>query len=68
MRPLPRVLSHDNTGNHVYDNGDAGLAFLESNDAIIADNRFEGNKYGVRFSVGSARNIVENNLISGSDK
>lgn len=62
------MLSNDDAGNHVYNNDDAGLAFLESNDALVTDNIFENNKYGVRFSVGSARNIIENNVITGSVK
>lgn len=45
-------------GNHVHDNGDAGLAFLESFYGEVTGNVFKNNKYGVRFSVGSSYNWV----------
>ncbi|CAN0465393.1 unnamed protein product, partial [Scytosiphon promiscuus] len=55
-------------GNYVHDNGDAGLAMMESFNADVSDNIFENNKYGVRFSVGCGQNIFSNNVISGSAK
>ena len=55
-------------GNYVHDNGDAGLAMMESFDAKVSDNIFENNKYGVRISVGCGRNVFSNNVISGSTK
>lgn len=55
-------------GNYVHDNGDAGLAMLESFDADVSDNIFENNKYGVRFSVGCGHNVFSKNVISGSAK
>ncbi|CAN0448441.1 unnamed protein product, partial [Ectocarpus fasciculatus] len=51
-------------GNYVHDNGDAGLAMLESFNADVSENTFENNKYGVRFSVGCADNVFSNNTIS----
>ncbi|CAN0159350.1 unnamed protein product [Scytosiphon promiscuus] len=50
-------------GNYVHDNGDAGLAMLESFNAEVSDNTFENNKYGIRFSVACADNIFSNNEI-----
>ena len=55
-------------GNYVHDNGDAGLAMLESFNADVSDNTFEDNKYGIRFSVGCGDNVFSNNVISGSYK
>ena len=55
-------------GNYVHDNGDAGLAMMESFNADVSGNLFENNKYGVRFSVGCASNIFYNNVITGSAK
>lgn len=56
------------TGNYVHDNGDAGLAMLESFRADVSDNTFENNKYGVRFSVACADNVFSNNIISNNTK
>nr|BDX99461.1 mannuronan C5-epimerase [Cladosiphon okamuranus] len=53
-------------GNYVHDNGDAGLAMLESFGADVSDNTFENNKYGVRFSVACGDNVFSNNVISNS--
>ncbi|CAN0426203.1 unnamed protein product, partial [Ectocarpus sp. 12 AP-2014] len=53
-------------GNYVHDNGDAGLAMLESFNADVSENTFENNKYGVRFSVGCADNVFSNNTISNN--
>lgn len=47
--------------NHVHDMQDAGMALLESFDALIYDNLFENVKYGIRLSLGSARNQVYSN-------
>eukprot|EP00904_Undaria_pinnatifida_P005807 jgi/Undpi1/2356/HiC_scaffold_13.g05739.m1 len=55
-------------GNYVHDNGDAGLAMLESFNADVSDNTFENNKYGIRFSVACGDNVFSNNIISGSSK
>ncbi|CAM9816491.1 unnamed protein product [Ectocarpus sp. 6 AP-2014] len=53
-------------GNYVHDNGDAGLAMLESFNADVSENTFENNKYGVRMSVGCADNVFSNNTISNN--
>lgn len=55
-------------GNYVHDNGNAGLAMLESFDADVSDNVFENNFFGVRFAVGCGRNVFSRNVISGSTK
>lgn len=46
------------TGNHVHNNGDAGLAVLESFYMDVHDNVFKDNRYGIRFSVGAGYNWV----------
>lgn len=46
------------TGNHVHNNGDAGLAVLESFYMDVSNNVFNNNRYGIRFSVGSGYNWV----------
>ena len=55
-------------GNYVHDNGDAGMAMMESFDAEVSGNTFEGNKYGIRLSVGCADNVFSDNEISDSTK
>ena len=50
----------------MHDNGDAGIAMLESFGADVSDNTFENNKYGVRFSVACGDNVFSNNVISNS--
>lgn len=52
----------------MHDNGDAGIALLESFRADVSDNVFENNKYGVRLSVGCADNVFSKNVFSGSTK
>lgn len=47
--------------NHVYGNGDSGMALHETFNAVISDNIFEDNKYGVRLSVGCGDNLITNN-------
>ena len=54
--------------NYVHDNGDAGMALMETFDAQVSNNVFEGNTYGVRLSVGCANNVFSNNVIAGSLK
>lgn len=46
------------TGNHVHNNGDAGLAVLEAFYMDVNNNVFKNNKFGIRFSVGSGYNWV----------
>lgn len=55
-------------GNHVYNNGDAGMALHESFHATVSDNVFENNKYGVRLSVGCGSNYFTNNRFEDSDQ
>ena len=57
-----------NLDNYVHDNGDAGMALMETFNAKVSDNVFEDNKYGVRLSVGCADNVFSNNVISDSEK
>lgn len=54
--------------NHCLNNGDAGMAMLESSNASISGNVFEHNKYGVRMSVGCSGNMVSNNTIFNTTK
>lgn len=54
--------------NYVFSNGDAGMAMLESSNADISENVFEGNKYGIRMSVGSRDNMVYNNTFANTTK
>ncbi|CAM9161226.1 unnamed protein product [Ectocarpus sp. 13 AM-2016] len=54
--------------NTVYDMEDAGMAIMESMGAHIYDNTFTNVKYGIRLSVGAARNIVENNSFLECDQ
>lgn len=56
------------SGNYVHDNGDAGLAMMESFNADVSNNIFENNFWGVRFAVGCGNNVFSNNVISGSTK
>ena len=55
-------------GNYAHDNGDAGMAMMESFNADVSDNVFENNKYGIRMSVGCADNVFSDNLITGSTR
>ncbi|CAN0147569.1 unnamed protein product, partial [Hapterophycus canaliculatus] len=50
--------------NQISNMQDAGIAMLESFDALIHDNTIEGAKYGIRMSLGSARNQVYDNTFS----
>ncbi|CAN0243860.1 unnamed protein product [Scytosiphon promiscuus] len=50
--------------NQISNMQDAGIAMLESFDALIYDNTIEGAKYGIRMSLGSARNQVYDNSFS----
>ena len=55
-------------GNYVHDNGDAGMAMLESFNATVTNNTFVNNKYGVRMSVGCADNFFSQNIMENSTK
>ncbi|CAM9879543.1 unnamed protein product, partial [Sphacelaria rigidula] len=52
--------------NNVYDNGDAGMALMESSRAEVSGNIFTNNKYGVRLSVGCSENRIEDNAVEDS--
>ena len=41
---------------------------MESFDADVSNNVFEGNTYGIRLSVGCADNVFSANVISDSSK
>eukprot|EP00903_Cladosiphon_okamuranus_P011526 g10853.t1 len=51
-------------GNYVHDMQDSGMALMESMDADIHDNTFEDVKYGIRLSLGCARNRVYRNTFA----
>ncbi|HEX5690976.1 MAG TPA: right-handed parallel beta-helix repeat-containing protein [Roseiflexaceae bacterium] len=52
--------------NTVYDNRGAGIAIFDSHDAIIRNNTVTNNgESAVRLSVGSSRNLVESNTLTG---
>ena len=68
FKSISLFVSSSALGNYVHDNGDAGLAMMESFNADVSDNIFENNKYGVRFSVGCGRNVFSKNVITGSAK
>jgi parallel beta-helix repeat protein len=52
--------------NQVFDNEDTGIALFESNNNIIRGNIVQGNKTGIRLSVGTSYNRFEGNMIYGS--
>lgn len=52
--------------NQVFDNEDTGIALFESNNNIIRGNIVQGNKTGIRLSVGSSYNSFQGNMIYGS--
>lgn len=54
----------ERAGNYVHDMQDAGIALMESMDADIHDNTFEGVRFGVRLSLGCARNKVYRNTFA----
>ena len=68
LNTMPRRQRVVATDNYVHDNGDAGMALLESFGAEVSGNTFEDNKYGVRLSVGCGNNVFSNNVISGSSQ
>lgn len=54
------------TDNYVHDNGDAGIALMESFGADIHDNKIENCKYGIRLSLGSGNNDIYDNTFDSS--
>jgi len=49
-------------------NGDSGIALFESHNNRVATNTSEFNLRGIRLSVGSSDNIIENNIFSDNTK
>jgi parallel beta-helix repeat protein len=52
--------------NTLYDNSDSGIALFESHRNIVRHNEARGNEKGIRLSVGSSDNLVEDNVFSES--
>lgn len=50
--------------NVLYGNGDAALALFESHRNVLSNNRADGNRRGVRISMGSADNLIKDNTFS----
>lgn len=48
--------------NTVENNGDSGIAFLESSGGLVYNNTVKNNVHGIRFSVGSRNNVVSGNV------
>ena len=53
-------------GNVAASNTDAGFAIFDSYDNILRGNTAQSNKYGIRLSVGSSDNSIEDNVFSGN--
>jgi parallel beta-helix repeat protein len=60
-RTVEDSLLANNTTNH---NGDTGIAVFDSSDNVIRDNISRFNDRGIRLSVGSENNLIENNDLS----
>lgn len=54
--------------NECLNNSDAGVALFDSNNSVVRNNHLQFNDYGIRLSVGSANNRIENNTINGNDR
>ena len=65
---LCRSCPPSTTDNYVHDNGDAGMALMESFNADVSNNVLEDSKHGVRLPVGCADSIFSKNGITGSSK
>ena len=52
--------------NNIFNNADTGIALFESNNNIVRGNLIQGNKNGIRLSVGSSSNRFFTNIILGS--
>lgn len=50
--------------NYIHDNKDAGIAFFETFDSEIYGNKVEDCKFGIRLSLGCARNKIYDNTFS----
>ncbi len=53
-------------GNVAESNTDAGFAIFDSYDNLFRGNAARSNKYGIRLSVGSSDNAIEDNVFSGN--
>ena len=62
------VTDSDVSGNVVYNNTDAGVALFESFNNTVRNNNIYGNARGVRFSVGSHDNLIQDNTISNNSE
>lgn len=68
------IMLHRNTNdslvkdNELYDNVDSGIAIFDSHRNQIFGNTARYNAKGIRFSVGSSNNIIENNIFSENSK
>ena len=56
------------TPKQKHNNGDAGMAMLETFNVTVSNNIFDSNRYGIRMSVGCAGNVFSNNVVSNSTK
>jgi parallel beta-helix repeat protein len=66
------IMLHRNTngaiveGNVSRDNRGAGIAIFDSHDAVVRNNIISNNaESAIRLSVGSSRNLIENNTLTG---
>ena len=50
--------------NIIENNGDSGIAFLESSGGLVYGNTVKGNVHGIRFSVGSRDNTIIDNTFT----
>ena len=68
------IMLHRNTndslveGNTLYNNIDSGIAIFDSHWNTVRNNDAKHNKNGIRLSVGSSNNVVENNFFSENSK
>ena len=68
------IMLHRNTddatveNNRAYRNGDSGIAVFDSHRNLIRNNVVDGNEKGMRFSVGSSDNFIQNNEVLNSNK
>ncbi len=52
--------------NEAYNNTDSGIAIFDSHSNTIRNNNSHDNKNGMRFSVGSSNNLIQDNIIDDS--
>lgn len=68
------IMLHRNTNdslvkdNELYNNVDSGIAIFDSHHNQIFGNTVKYNARGIRFSVGSSNNTIENNIFSENSK